>query len=168
MADQSKQGLQVYMSIETPLEGSLVSETSASDLIERVCVESAKQEGLALAEVSVTIVDEKTIQELNKTYRNKDEVTDVLSFALLEGDEPAIESDDDGDTLVLGDIVICWQRVLSQAREYGHSVNRELAFLTAHGFFHLLGYDHMNEADELTMFARQEEVLMALNLRRDP
>ncbi|MDY5060774.1 rRNA maturation RNase YbeY [Staphylococcus simulans] len=116
------------------------------------------------AELSVTFVDKEEIQQINRDYRDKDKVTDVISFA-LEEDEPEIEGLD--IPRVLGDIIICADVAKEQADEYGHSFERELGFLSLHGFLHLLGYDHMNEADEKEMFGRQKSILDAYGLTRE-
>ena len=110
---------------------------------------------------NVIIVDEEKIQELNRTYRGKDSVTDVISFA-LEDDDTFIST----NFRVLGDIYICLKRAKDQANEYGHSFLRELAFLSIHGLLHLLGYDHMNEADEKIMFELQERILSQYGIKR--
>ena len=116
------------------------------------------------AELSVTFVDKNEIQEINKMYRDKDKVTDVISFA-LEENEPEISGLD--MPRVLGDIIICTDVAQEQAETYGHSFERELGFLALHGFLHLLGYDHMNEHDEKQMFSRQDQILDAYGLSRD-
>lgn len=116
------------------------------------------------AELSVTFVDKDEIQEINKNYRDKDKVTDVISFA-LEEDEPDIIGLD--IPRVLGDIIICTDVAKEQAEFYNHSFERELGFLALHGFLHLLAYDHMNEEDEKEMFGRQKEILNAYGLTRD-
>ncbi|MDU4450141.1 MAG: rRNA maturation RNase YbeY [Staphylococcus lugdunensis] len=124
-----------------------------------------EQEGITQdAELSVTFVDKEEIQQINKIYRDKDKVTDVISFA-LEEDEPEITGLE--IPRVLGDIIICTDVAQEQATTYGHSFERELGFLTLHGFLHLLGYDHMNEEDEKKMFGRQETILTAYGLTRD-
>lgn len=133
--------------------------------IERLLIFAAELEGInEEAEVAVSFVDENEIQAINKAYRNKDAVTDVISFALEEGEDDFEMPD---EPRVLGDIIICVKRALEQAEEYGHSFERELGFLSLHGLLHLLGYDHMNEADEARMFGRQDEILDAFGLRRD-
>ena len=115
------------------------------------------------AEVSVTFVSNETIKEINREYRQKDYVTDVISFAL---------NDDDSDTMIeeipnlLGDIIISYEKAIEQAEEYQHSLDREVGFLAVHGFLHLLGYDHMNESDEKEMFTKQEEILKAYGLQK--
>ena len=111
--------------------------------------------------LNIIIVDEEKIKYLNKTYRNKDSVTDVISFA-LEDDDTFIET----EYKVLGDIYICLNRAKMQAVEYNHSLKRELSFLTVHGILHLLGYDHMNEKDEKVMFELQKEILDSYGIKR--
>lgn len=110
---------------------------------------------------NIIIVDEEKIQEINREYRNKDSVTDVISFA-LEDDETFIET----DMRILGDIYICLKRCKDQSIEYGHSFLRELSFLTIHGLLHLLGYDHMNEDDEKVMFKLQEMILSEYGIKK--
>lgn len=118
------------------------------------------------AELSITFVDKSEIQEINKMYRDKDKVTDVISFA-LEEDEPDIDMSEFDIPRVLGDIIICTDVAQEQSESYGHSFERELGFLALHGFLHLLGYDHMNEKDEKEMFGRQDAILNAYGLTRD-
>lgn len=111
---------------------------------------------------NVIIVDEEKIREINKNYRNKDSVTDVISFA-LEDDSTFIKT----DFRVLGDIYICLKRAQDQALEYGHSFLRELSFLTIHGLLHLLGYDHMSKDEEKIMFELQERILDEYGIKRE-
>ena len=112
--------------------------------------------------VNIIIVDNKRIREINKEYRKIDKETDVISFA-LEDDDTFIEL----PIRILGDIYISIDKVKSQASEYGHSEKREICFLVVHGILHLLGYDHMNENDELVMFSKQDKILDELDIRRD-
>ena len=112
--------------------------------------------------LSVIIVDNKTIRNINKKYRNIDRETDVISFA-LEDDKTI----NDSPIRVLGDIYISLDKAISQANEYGHSLKRELCFLLTHGFLHLLGYDHMNKEDEEIMFNLQDEILNSYGVRRE-
>lgn len=124
------------------------------------------------AEVSVTIVDNDSIREINHDTRNIDAPTDVLSFPMLYFDENGdiIDSDFDmdGDNLILGDIVISAERALEQAKEFGHSFRREIAFLTVHSMLHLLGYDHVEDPEgEKIMFGKQEEILNELGITRE-
>lgn len=115
-------------------------------------------------EVSITFVDDETIHELNREHRDVDRPTDVLSFSQLEGEEmPELP---EGQLLPLGDIVISLERCTEQAADYGHSFNRELGFLTAHGMLHLLGYDHQTPEEEAAMMGKTEEILAELGLTR--
>lgn len=105
--------------------------------------------------LSLIICGPITIRRINRDYRNIDRVTDVISFALLDdGEQEQYE-----DEIELGDIFINRDRVLSQAKEYGHSVKREFVFLFVHGLLHLLGYDHMNSEDEKKMFSIQKKIV---------
>lgn len=116
------------------------------------------------AEVSVTLVDNARIRELNSEFREIDHETDVLSFPL--GDDEGFEVDPDTDAILLGDIVISLEKAKSQSEEYGHSFKREVAFLVTHSLFHLLGYDHMTPEEETEMFAKQEKVLTKFGITR--
>jgi probable rRNA maturation factor len=118
------------------------------------------------SEVSVTFVTNERIQEINREYRDKDAPTDVISFAMEEMGEGEVEVNGAGLPRVLGDIIISVPKAKEQAAEYGHSFARELGFLAVHGFLHLLGYDHMNEADEKEMFTLQKEILNEYGLTR--
>lgn len=129
------------------------------------------------AEVDLTLVSEQDIQLLNKENRGIDSVTDVLSFPLIEysqggGFYEDLEDQDDffnPDTgeAMLGDIVICVQRMKQQADEFNHPLLREYAFLIAHSMLHLLGYDHMTDMEEKQMFEKQEEILHLLGITRE-
>ncbi len=142
-----------------------LTQEAITSVVEKICEAVAQKENLALSEVSVAIVDNAAIRALNREYRSLDEATDVLSFSLLEGEEDDMAADDD-ELQELGDIIISWPRLCEQAFEYGHSHTRELAFLTAHGMLHLLGYDHQNDADEHMMFSLQEDILTSLGYTR--
>ncbi len=113
-------------------------------------------------EVSLTIIDDAYIHELNKKYRNIDRPTDVLSFAFNEADY----IDDVNIPNMLGDIFISIDTASKQAKEFGHSLKRELSFLFCHGLLHLLGYDHMKKEDEEIMFGLQNKILDKLKIRR--
>ncbi len=117
------------------------------------------------AEVSLTLVDDARIHELNRDYRGVDRPTDVLSFALQEesSDEPDIMDYEDH---LLGDIIISVERARAQAIDYGHSFERELVYLAVHGTLHLLGYDHMEEADKEEMRRQEEAVMSQIGLLR--
>ena len=108
--------------------------------------------------VSVSLVDEELIHQINRDYRHIDRVTDVISFAFLDNEDRENILKNEGD-VVLGDIYICLDVAKRQAEEYGHSLNRELRFLFIHGLLHLLGYDHMTKEDEEIMFPLQEKIL---------
>lgn len=121
-----------------------------NDTIER----TLKHEKVKNANFSIVFVDNEKIQYLNKFYRNIDRITDVISFAFEDNAKVVYNN-----VRFLGEIYICIPRMIEQAKEYGHSETRELAFLTVHGLLHLLGYDHMNKDDEEEMFALQEVIL---------
>lgn len=108
--------------------------------------------------VSIIIVDNQKIHEINKQYRNIDRPTDIISFAAIDGEETLPEE--------MGDIFISYEKIIEQAKEYEHSILREFAFLVTHGMYHLLGYDHMNQEDEKIMFAKQEKILDILKIGR--
>ena len=127
---------------------------------------AGKQSIEAESEVSVTFVTNERIWEINRNYRDKDAPTDVISFAMEELGEGEIELVGTEMPRVLGDIIISTARAMEQAEEYGHSFMRELGFLAVHGFLHLLGYDHMTEADEKVMFTLQKEILDEYGLKR--
>jgi probable rRNA maturation factor len=143
------------------------------NLLKRVVSSSLETENIKLGcEVSILLVDNERIREINKQYRQKDCPTDVLSFPMVDIIEGQMQSDVgdydlDEELLILGDIVISLETAEKQAREYEHSFEREIAFLTAHGMLHLLGYDHESEEQEKKMFSRQEALLNRLGLRRD-
>lgn len=129
-------------------------------------------------QITLSVVSKNTIQELNRETRNIDKVTDVLSFPNIEfdtiGDFSSLDEesvhydyfDPDSDNLILGDIVICYDRAAEQSEEYGHSLEREMLFLTAHSILHLLGYDHMEEDERTVMEAKQREILDLLGIHR--
>ncbi len=118
------------------------------------------------AEVSVSFVSNSEIRLLNKNYRNKDRVTDVLSFPLME--ENNVERNPETGYVLLGDIVISLETAVKQASNYGHSLEREIGFLTVHSMLHLLGYDHeTSPLDERIMREKEESVLEKLGISRD-
>lgn len=127
-------------------------------------------------EVNVTITDNETIKEINNEQRGIDKATDVLSFPLVEYNTPGDlshledsyeEFNPDSGELMLGDIVISYDKVLEQAQEYNHSEKRELAFLTAHSMLHLFGYDHMEDDERIVMEEKQELILTNLGITRE-
>jgi probable rRNA maturation factor len=133
---------------------------------------AGEAEGVNEGEVALTFVDNKTIQELNQSYRGIDQPTDVLSFAMNDEVEDDLDIVFDTDTEdlppsdLLGDIIISVERAKQQSEEYGHSLEREIGFLFVHGFLHLLGYDHQDEEAEKIMFAKQERILNEVGLTR--
>ena len=128
----------------------------------KVLDSALEKEKLENVSFNLIIVDNNYIHELNRDYRGIDRETDVITFALEDEDSIILPSDE----RVLGDIYISIDKAYSQASEYGHSLLRELSFLAVHGFYHLLGYDHMTEEDEKVMFKKQEEVLEAYGITR--
>ena len=111
--------------------------------------------------LNIVIVDNKKIQEINREYRNKDAVTDVISFAFEEVNDVEYK-----DVRFLGEIYISYERCEEQAKEYGHSVRREFSYLAVHGLLHLLGYDHMTEEDKKVMRTLEEEILNEYDIKR--
>ncbi|MBR4934694.1 MAG: rRNA maturation RNase YbeY [Anaerotignum sp.] len=118
-------------------------------------------------EISVSIVDNEEIRQINKQFRNIDRATDVLSFPMLTFEEGEEAEVNENDEIILGDIIISLERAREQAEEYGHSLKREVAFLTAHSMLHLLGYDHMEPEEEAEMFRRQKEILIQAGFPRE-
>lgn len=153
----------------------LIDNRAGEDLPEEMerAVEMAIQQALRYedfaepCEISVSIVDNAEIRQINRQFRGIDRATDVLSFPQLtfaEGEEP--EKNESGEVL-LGDVIISLERAREQAAEYGHSLLREIAFLTAHSMLHLLGYDHMEPEEEAEMFRRQREILILAGFPRE-
>ena len=128
-------------------------------------------------EIDLTVTDDEEIRELNKRYRDIDRATDVLSFPMLEFHEPGrfdIGSentaecfDPENGELMLGSIVISLERAAVQARDFGHSLKREMAFLIVHSMLHLQGFDHIEEKDRIVMEKAQEEILDDLKITRE-
>lgn len=140
------------------------------NLINKVVNECFKTEGLDKLKlyISITLTVPEVIKEANKKYRNIDKATDVLSFPMFEREEleTLIKNNYDVED-VLGDLIISIPRVKEQAIEYGHSFERELAYMVVHGFYHLMGYDHMEENDKKEMRQKEDEVLNKLGITRD-
>lgn len=144
------------------------------ELIERVVKSCFEEEKLTETNLylNVILTNPETIRETNKKYRNIDNETDVLSFPMFEKEEinKIIKQSIEGKELiedVLGDIMISIPRVIEQAKEYGHSVERELAYMIVHGFYHVMGYDHIKEEDKLIMRPKEEFILNKLNITRE-
>lgn len=124
------------------------------ELVIKTCLE---EEGLDLdTEVSVSFVSDDEIKELNREYRGVDKETDVLSFP--------IEDDFDVGIMLLGDVIISTQRAIEQAKDYGHTIKRELSYLTAHSMLHLMGYDHINNEDKIIMRNKEKEIMKKLEI----
>ncbi len=162
------------MTIDISYETDIELDIPYEDIIRQMVVAALDYENCPYeAEVSVTVVDDKEIQEINKTYRNIDKATDVLSFPMYQY-EKAADFDNLDDSafnpesgeLLLGDIVISAEKVTAQAKEYGHSKEREFAFLLVHSMLHLLGYDHMEEEERLVMESKQKEILELNDYKR--
>lgn len=137
-------------------------EITELEQVQEVLAYAIKKEKLSNVLFNVIIVDNSYIHELNKSYRNIDRETDVITFALEDETEMITPE----ERRVLGDIYISIDKAQQQANEYGHSLLRELSFLAVHGFYHLLGYDHMTEQEEVVMFQKQEEVLHECKIER--
>lgn len=158
--------------IRVTAEASVEQEDALRELITCCALHVLQSEGVDFdGFVDVTIVDGKTIRQMNAEYRDKDAVTDVLSFPMYEfynGEaQEELDEDPETDCVMLGDMLLNYDRAVEQAAEFGHSVARECGFLTVHSVLHLLGYDHeRDEDDRLLMRAREEANLSALGLVR--
>ena len=133
------------------------------ETVKEVLYSALAKEKLEKTSFNLIIVDNPYIHQLNKNYRNIDRETDVITFA-LEDEKTVIVPEEER---ILGDIYISIDKAKEQAKEYGHSLLRELSFLAVHGFYHLLGYDHDTPEKEKIMFQKQEEVLDTYGIRRE-
>lgn len=147
-------------------------------LIEECVSKTLEMEGVSIpVEVSILLVDDQQIHQLNRQYRGVDAPTDVLSFPMLEFEDDGQDRRDlqaalneagcNGQAVVLGDIVLSMERAQQQAQEYGHSFLREVGYLIVHGMLHLLGYDHEQEPQRIVMRQKEEHVMGMLGLSRD-
>lgn len=140
-------------------------------LIEKVMMKCFEEENLLDTNlyISVTLTNPENIHKLNKEYRNVDKETDVLSFPMFEREElqQLIERKDSEVKDVLGDIIISIEQVKNQANEYEHSFERELSYMLVHGFYHLMGYDHIEEKDKIEMRPKEERILEQLKITRN-
>lgn len=149
----------------------ILEQDDYKELINNVLTKAFEEEGLNKINMYVNIIltNPSNIRNTNKLYRNIDKETDVLSFPMFEKEE-IIEIIKIGKEFpvqeVLGDIMISVERVKQQAEEYGHSFERELSYMIVHGFYHLMGYDHMNEEEKKEMRKKEEKVLNLLNIQR--
>lgn len=140
------------------------------DTIKKVLTYCFKEEKLEKSnmEITITLTTPNNIKRINKEYRNIDKATDVLSFPMFEKDEldKKIKEKDFEYEDILGDIVISIEKVEEQAKEYGHSFERELSYMIVHGFYHLMGYDHIKEEDKKIMRPKEEKILNDLKIIR--
>lgn len=156
----------MIVTLENNQEKVSIPEALEADLTNAMNVVAELEALSPQTEVDITLVDDAAIHELNRTYRGIDRPTDVLSFALDEGEEEP-EVDDDEIEHLLGDVIISAPTAVRQGEEYGHGLEREMTYLAVHGMLHLLGYDHMEEKDKLIMRKREEEVLRRLDLAEE-
>jgi probable rRNA maturation factor len=129
--------------------------------VNKLCMYACEKLDIKNPLFNIIIVDNDKIHEINKQYRNKDSVTDVISFAFEEADNIKYDN-----MRFLGEIYISYEKCVEQAKEYGHSTERELGYLSIHGLLHLLGYDHMNEEDKKIMRTLEEEILNECGIKR--
>lgn len=141
------------------------------ETIKKVIYECFKEEKLLDSKliITITLTTPEEIRKINKKYRKIDKETDVLSFPMFEKEEleEKIKSEDFLYEDVLGDIIISIDRVKEQAEEYGHNFERELSYMVVHGFYHLMGYDHIEEQDKKIMRPKEEKILSNLKITRD-
>lgn len=137
-------------------------------VLNRVINKCFEEENLKNLYISITLTNPENIHKINKEYRNIDRATDVLSFPMFEKNEIEIvcNTDLNGMKEVLGDVIISIEQVQNQAKEYGHSFERELAYMAVHGFYHLMGYDHMEENEKKEMREKEENILSKLEINR--
>ena len=140
------------------------------EVIKKVLTKCFEEENLVDSKlyITVTLTTPENIRKINKEYRNIDRATDVLSFPMFEKDEleEKIKNNDFEHEDVLGDLIISIEKVRKQAVEYGHSFERELSYMLVHGFYHLIGYDHIEETDKKEMRKKEEKVLEELKIAR--
>lgn len=144
-------------------------DTKYLELIEKVIGQAFKEEKIENINLYIDIIltNPENIRKINNQYRNIDKETDVLSFPMFEKDEiENLKNNGNDIEEALGDIIISIKKVQEQAKEYGHSFERELAYMLIHGFYHLMGYDHMNEEEKKQMREKEEGVLSKLNINR--
>ena len=140
-------------------------------IVKKVLTQCFKEEQLENTKLSITIIltTPENIRKINKEYRNIDKATDVLSFPIFEKDELSqkLQENDFVYEDMLGDIMISMERVKEQAQEYEHSFEREFSYMLVHGFYHLMGYDHIQEEDKKIMRPKEEKILKDLKMDRD-
>ena len=140
-------------------------------IVKKVLDKCFEEEGLLDSKLimTITFTTPEEIRKINKKYRNIDKATDVLSFPMFEKDEldEKIKNGDFPYEDVLGDVIISIEKVREQAEEYGHSFERELSYMLVHGFYHLMGYDHIKEEDKKIMRPKEEKILNELKITRE-
>lgn len=140
-------------------------------IVKKVLDKCFEEEGLLDSKLimTITFTTPEEIRKINKKYRKIDKATDVLSFPMFEKDEldEKIKSGDFPYEDVLGDVIISIEKVRKQAEEYGHSFERELSYMLVHGFYHLMGYDHIEEEDKKIMRPKEEKILNELKITRE-
>ena len=141
------------------------------ETIKKVVEKCYEEENLTKSKmiITITLTTPENIKKINKEYRNIDRATDVLSFPMFEKEEltKKIKNQEFMHEDVLGDIIISIEKVEEQAKEYGHSFERELSYMVVHGFYHLMGYDHMTEEEKTEMRKKEDIILNALNITRE-
>ena len=147
--------IEIFVNVEEKIE--------ELEIVKKVLESAIIKEKLDNVSFNVIIVNNEFIHELNRDYRNIDRETDVITFALEDENTIIIPNNE----RILGDIYISIDKARSQAKEYGHSLLRELSFLAVHGFYHLMGYDHIEEKDKIIMRPKEENVLSLLNITRE-
>ncbi|MDD7290237.1 rRNA maturation RNase YbeY [Veillonella caviae] len=152
------------MHIHISYDEGIKQDTAIESIIQKVCDEVSRVYGLDDDELSILLCNNEKIHELNKEYRGIDRPTDVLSFALNEGED---YDGSEEENHLLGDMIISLEKTKEQAIEYGHSFERELAYLTTHSCLHILGYDHMTDEDKKEMRMEEEFVLSNLGYVRE-
>ncbi len=157
----------MYEIIYNDVEQNTEYEATIKKVIEE-CFKEEKLENSKLI-ITVTLTTPEQIREINSQYRNIDMSTDVLSFPMFSKEEldEKIKTNDFLYEDILGDIVISVQKVKEQAKEYGHSFERELSYMVVHGFYHLMGFDHIEEKDKIVMRPKEEKVLGRLGITRE-
>ena len=140
------------------------------EIVKKVLTQCFEEERLNQSKlcITITLTTPQNIQKINKAYRGIDKATDVLSFPIFERDELAqkISQNEFIQEDILGDIIISIEKVEEQAEEYQHSFERELSYMLVHGFYHLMGYDHIEEADKIEMRPKEEKILSDLEINR--
>ena len=184
MPDMKEENIIIEFENETDLSEAageaFISDERMTEIASQVCKRALEIHSISeLCKVSLFVVDSDTIREYNNSQRGIDSVTDVLSFPNIpfttanKGDAGIFNElnkadfiDPEDERIILGEIVICYEKVISQAKDYGHGYEREFAFLTAHSILHLLGYDHIEDSDRNEMEDMQREILDPLGFKR--